>query len=60
MEDNKATNNLRIGDNENLFLDDVILKNVTGYELKHSASEMAELTISLSVTVNQAVSEPEK
>ena len=47
------TNNLTISENEEIFLDGVELKNVAGYELSHSAGELAELTIKLAVTVNQ-------
>ncbi len=51
MED---TNNLQIGENEQLLIDGVELKNVKAYELHHSAGYTAELTVKLFVNVNQA------
>ena len=53
------TNNLKIAECEKLYLDGVELKNVSEYELHHSAGELAELTVKLSVIVNQVVSESE-
>lgn len=52
-------NNLSISENEKLFLDGVELRKVAGYELSHSAGKLAELTIKLEVTVNQAASAQE-
>lgn len=46
-------NNFEIRESENLFLDGVPIKNVSRYELKHEAGDIAELTITLSVNVNK-------
>lgn len=51
----KNTNRLVIGEKEELLLDGVPLKNVSAYELKHSAGKMAELTVTLTVNVNQSL-----
>lgn len=48
-------NRLVIGEQEELLLDGVQLKNVSVYELKHSAGKMAELTVTLTVNVNQTL-----
>ena len=57
----EAENNFQIGYGEKLYLDDVELKCVTKYEVSHSAGEpLAELTLTMMVTVNQAVAESEK
>lgn len=50
-------NNFKIGDNEHLFLDETKLENVVMYELHHSGGDMAELTVTMAVTVNQVGSE---
>lgn len=51
--------NLTIGPDGKLALNGLELKNVTGYTLKHSAAEMAELTITMAVSVNEVDSKPE-
>ena len=51
----KNANRLIIGEKEELLLDGVPLKNVSAYELKHSAGKMAELTVTLTVNVNQSL-----
>ncbi len=48
-------NRLVIDEKEELLLDEVQLKNVSVYELKHSAGKMAELIVTLTVNVNQAL-----
>lgn len=53
-------NNLKIEEGEKIFLDDVELKCVKRYELRHSASSDAELAVVLDVTVNRSVSESER
>ena len=50
-------NNLTIATGEKLFIDGVELKSVESYELHHSAGNTAELTVKLSVIVNQVASE---
>lgn len=50
-------NQLVIGTNEKLILNDKELKDVLSYEIKHSAGKTAELTVTMEVTINQAVSE---
>lgn len=50
-------NNLIITKGEVLHLDNVELKKVINYELRHSAGNSAELTIKMEVTVHQADSE---
>ena len=51
---------LEINSREKVFLDGNELENVTGYELKHSAGQPAELKVTLLVTIGQAASESEK
>lgn len=53
-------NNFIVGENEHLFLDGIELNNVTRYELRHSADDLAEITVTMTVTVNQVDSESEK
>ena len=50
----ESENRLTIGEREELFLDGVKLKSITAYELKHSSGKMAELTVTLTVNVNQS------
>ena len=52
-------NNLKVADGERLYLDGVELKNVECYKLYHSAGSAAELSVTLSVIVNQVASESE-
>ena len=58
-EERMKINNLDISEDERLFLDGIQLHNVEHYELRHSAGEAAELTVKLSVIVNQGVCESE-
>lgn len=47
-----------VSPSEKLYIDGIELKNVTKYELRRSAGEPAELTVTLNVTVNQATMDP--
>ena len=51
-------NNLRIDEQEQLYIDGVKLQKVRAYVLKHSADFPAELTITMDVVISQAEPEP--
>ena len=51
-------NNLRIDEQEHLYIDGVKLQKVRAYVLKHSADLPAELTITMYVAISQSDSEP--
>lgn len=46
-----------IDENEHIFLDGKEIQNVTAYNLKNSAGETAELTVTMYVTVGQVAAE---
>lgn len=56
-EEEKEMHKLTIDSKEKILLDGKELDCVTGYELKHSAGQPAELKLTLLVTVGQVASE---